>query len=168
MRVVTTGVSQAVLILAPVGRDADVAVSVLQTAGIVAQPCQSLSELSERLQAEGNAVGALLLTEESLSSPMEYASLTEWLEHQEPWSELPIIFLTHPGQQTRVTGQRSQVLSLHVSTPVLTCCVLVQFCSRSEAAAVSGGKLSMNFLLALLQGRLLPVVGSRLEREADV
>ena len=83
MRVVTTGVSQVVLILAPVGRDADVAVSVLQTAGIVAQPCQSLSELSERLRAEGSSVGALLLTEESLASPMEYASLTEWLEHQD-------------------------------------------------------------------------------------
>ena len=119
MRVVTTGVSQVVLILAPVGRDADVAVSVLQTAGIVAQQCQSLSELSERLQTEGNSVGALLLTEESLASPMEYASLTEWLEHQEPWSELPVIFLTHPGQQTRVTGQRSQVLSLHGAVTVL-------------------------------------------------
>jgi hypothetical protein len=102
-RVDTTGGSQVVLILAPVGRDADVAVSVLQNAGIVAQPCQSVSELYERLRAEGNSVGALLLTEESLASPMECSSLTEWLEQQEPWSDLPIIFLTHPGQPTRVT-----------------------------------------------------------------
>src|SRR6266403_1490310 len=111
--------SQIILILAPVGKDADVAVSVLRNAGVVSQPCQSVSELCERLRAEGNSVGALVLTEEALAAPMEYASLTEWIEHQEPWSELPIIFLTHPGQQTRVTGQRARVLSLRGAVTVL-------------------------------------------------
>jgi signal transduction histidine kinase/ActR/RegA family two-component response regulator len=111
--------SQIILILAPVGRDADVAVTVLRNAGVVSQPCQSVSELCERLRAEGNSVGALVLTEESLASPVEYSSLTEWIEHQEPWSELPIIFLTHPGQPTRVTGQRARVLSLRGAVTVL-------------------------------------------------
>jgi signal transduction histidine kinase/ActR/RegA family two-component response regulator len=111
--------SQIILILAPVGKDADVAVSVLRNAGVVSQPCQSMSELCERLRAEGNSVGALVLTEEALAAPMEYASLTEWIEHQEPWSELPIIFLTHPGQPTRVTGQRARVLSLRGAVTVL-------------------------------------------------
>jgi signal transduction histidine kinase/ActR/RegA family two-component response regulator len=111
--------SQIILILAPVGRDADVAVTVLRNAGVVSQPCQSVSELCERLRAEGNSVGALVLTEESLASPVEYSSLTEWIEHQEPWSELPIIFLTHPGQPTRVIGQRARVLSLRGAVTVL-------------------------------------------------
>jgi signal transduction histidine kinase/ActR/RegA family two-component response regulator len=111
--------SEITLILAPVGRDADVAVSLLRNAGVVSQPCQSLSELSERLRAEGNSVGALVLTEESLASPVEYAGLAEWIEHQEPWSELPIIFLTHAGQPTRVTAQRAQVLSLRGAVTVL-------------------------------------------------
>ena len=111
--------SQIILILAPVGKDADVAVSVLRNAGVVSQPCQSVSELCERLRAEGNSVGALVLTEEALAAPMEYANLTEWIEHQEPWSELPIIFLTHPGQPTRVTGQRARVLSLRGAVTVL-------------------------------------------------
>jgi signal transduction histidine kinase len=111
--------SQIILILAPVGKDADVAVSVLRNAGVVSQPCQSVSELCQRLRAEGNSVGALVLTEEALAAPMEYASLTEWIEHQEPWSELPIIFLTHPGQPTRVTGQRARVLSLRGAVTVL-------------------------------------------------
>jgi len=111
--------SQIILILAPVGKDADVAVSVLRNAGVVSQPCQSVSELCERLRAEGNSVGALVLTEEALAAPMEYASLTEWIEDQEPWSELPIIFLTHPGQPTRVTGQRARVLSLRGAVTVL-------------------------------------------------
>jgi signal transduction histidine kinase/ActR/RegA family two-component response regulator len=111
--------SQIILIIAPVGKDADVAVSVLRNAGVVSQPCQSVSELCERLRAEGNSVGALMLTEEALAAPMEYASLTEWIEHQEPWSELPIILLTHPGQSTRVTGQRARVLSLRGAVTVL-------------------------------------------------
>jgi signal transduction histidine kinase/CheY-like chemotaxis protein len=119
MPVDTTGAPQVVLILAPVGKDADVAVSVLRTARIVAKSCQSVSELSERLRAGGSSVGALLLTEESLASATEYSSLTAWLEHQDPWSELPIVLLTHPGQPTRVTGSRSRLLSLRGAVTVL-------------------------------------------------
>ena len=111
--------SEIILILAPIGRDADVAVSVLRNAGVVSQSCQSVSELCQRLRAEGNSFGALVLTEESLVLPVEYSSLAEWIEHQEPWAELPIILLTHPGQPTRVTAQRSRVLSLRGAVTVL-------------------------------------------------
>ena len=111
--------SEIILILAPIGRDADVAVSVLRNAGVVSQSCQSVSELCQRLRAEGNSFGALVLTEESLASPVEYSSLAEWIEHQEPWAELPIFLLTHHGQPTRVTAQRSRVLSLRGAVTVL-------------------------------------------------
>ena len=111
--------SEIILILAPIGRDADVAVSVLRNAGVVSQSCQSVSELCQRLRAEGNSFGALVLTEESLVLPVEYSSLAEWIENQEPWAELPIILLTHPGQPTRVTAQRSRVLSLRGAVTVL-------------------------------------------------
>jgi signal transduction histidine kinase/ActR/RegA family two-component response regulator len=111
--------SEITLILAPVGRDADVTVSVLRNAGVVSQPCQSVSELCERLRADGNSIGALVLTEESLASPVEYSSLANWIEHQEPWAELPIILLTHPGPPTRVTAQRSRLLSLRGAVTVL-------------------------------------------------
>jgi len=105
-----TGASQVVLILAPLGRDAELAASVLCSSRIVSKPCQSLSELSECLGAEGNSVGALLLAEEALASPADCAILTEWLEHQEPWSDLPIVFFTRPGRPTRVTERRLEVL----------------------------------------------------------
>jgi signal transduction histidine kinase/ActR/RegA family two-component response regulator len=118
-RVETSGASQVVLVLAPVGRDADVAVSVLRAAGMVAKSCRDASELYAFLRAEGNSVGALLLTEESLPSSMEYSGVAEWIKHQEPWSDLPIIFLTHPGKPTRITGQRSRVLSLRGAVTVL-------------------------------------------------
>jgi signal transduction histidine kinase/ActR/RegA family two-component response regulator len=114
-----TTMSQIVLILAPVGRDAEVAVSALRNAQIDSQSCRSVSELCQRLRAEGNSIGALVLTEESLASPVEYLCLAEWIRRQETWAELPIIFLTHPGQPTRVTAQRSQVLSLRGAVTVL-------------------------------------------------
>jgi signal transduction histidine kinase/CheY-like chemotaxis protein len=110
MRNSDTGASQIVLILAPMGKDGDLAASVLGTAEIVPKLCQSLSELSECLQAEGSSVGALLLTEESLVSSADCLSLSKWLEDQEPWSELPIIVLTRPGPQTKVTAQRVRAL----------------------------------------------------------
>jgi hypothetical protein len=91
--------SEIILILAPVGKDADVAVSALRNAGVDSQPCQSVSELCERLRADGNSIGALVLTEESLASPVEYSSLANWIEHQEPWAELPIILLTPARRQ---------------------------------------------------------------------
>jgi CheY-like chemotaxis protein len=91
------GASQVVLILAPLGRDVNLSASVLRRAKIIPKSCQSFSELSERLRGEGNSVGALLLTEESLASPVDCSSLTEWLEHQEPWSDLPIVLLSRPG-----------------------------------------------------------------------
>jgi signal transduction histidine kinase/ActR/RegA family two-component response regulator len=114
-----TTMSQIILILAPVGRDAALAVSTLRQAEINSQSCQSLSELCQRLSAEGNSIGSLVLTEESLASPVEYLCLAKWIEQQEPWAELPIIFLTHPGQPTRVTVQRLQVLSLRGAVTVL-------------------------------------------------
>jgi signal transduction histidine kinase/ActR/RegA family two-component response regulator len=110
--------SEIILILAPIGRDADVAASVLRNAGVVSQSCQNMSELCQRLRAEGNSFGAVL-TEESLAWPVEHSSLAEWIEHQEPWAELPIILLTHPGQPTRDTAQRSRVLSLRGAVTVL-------------------------------------------------
>jgi hypothetical protein len=81
MQANSTGACQVVLILAPMGGDADLAASVLSPAKIVPKPCRSLSELAERLRAEGNSVGALLLTEESLASSADCLSLTEWFEH---------------------------------------------------------------------------------------
>jgi signal transduction histidine kinase/CheY-like chemotaxis protein len=114
-----TGASQVVLILAPTGRDADLAVSVLSTAKIAAKTCQNVSELAGRLRKEGASIAALLLTEESLSSAADCASLTAWIEQQEPWSDLPIVFLARAGGRTQVTKQRLRVLGRRGSVTVL-------------------------------------------------
>jgi signal transduction histidine kinase/ActR/RegA family two-component response regulator len=110
MRTDSTDVSQVVLILAPMGKDADLAASVLGTAKMLPKPCRSLSELCESLRVEGDSIGALLLTEESLASSAECLTLTKWLEDQAPWSDLPIVLITRPGPQTPVTAQRVRAL----------------------------------------------------------
>jgi signal transduction histidine kinase/CheY-like chemotaxis protein len=110
MRTDSTDVSQVVLILAPMGKDADLAASVLGTAKMLPKPCRSLSELCESLRVEGDSIGALLLTEESLASSAECLTLTKWLEDQAAWSDLPIVLITRPGPQTPVTAQRVRAL----------------------------------------------------------
>ena len=119
MRADSSSASKVVLILAPTGRDADLAASVLRAAKFVPQLCQNVSELSARLRAEGSSVGAVTLTEESLSAPADCSSLTEWFEHQEPWSDLPIVFLTRPGRPTSVTMQRLRALGPRGAVTVL-------------------------------------------------
>jgi len=89
-----------VLILAPLGRDAALAAQVLGKEGIVAQICANLPALVEAI---GPETGAVLLADEAIkqSSP---AALLEKLATQEPWSDLPILLLTHDiDSQRRVT-----------------------------------------------------------------
>ena len=84
----------AVLIAAPVGKDAALATQVLRQAGIAARDCAGgLRELAEQLCPETNA---LLITEEALVAA-ELPALLSALEQQPPWSDVPVIILTSPG-----------------------------------------------------------------------
>jgi signal transduction histidine kinase/ActR/RegA family two-component response regulator len=76
-----------VLLLAPTGRDAAMAETVLAQAGIVACVCADSSELCREI--EGGA-GAALLAEEALTGGGT-KSLFRTLERQPPWSDLPIL-----------------------------------------------------------------------------
>ena len=83
-----------VLIIAPVGRDAQGMAELLVGHGFEAQICGSLAECAAHIQS---GAGALMLTEEAL----ELASLShlfEALAAQPSWSELPLIILTTGGE----------------------------------------------------------------------
>ncbi len=82
-----------VLVLAPHGRDAQVACALLAEAGFTCTICDGLEDLVARLR-EG--AGAVLVIEEVLRN----ADLTEvalWLEAQPAWSDMPILLLTRRG-----------------------------------------------------------------------
>ena len=83
-----------VLILAPTGRDAQLTRSVLAEAGIRCIACADLPGLVEEM-AQG--AGALLLSEEALSSEVALLYLADPLTRQPPWSDLPILLLAHQG-----------------------------------------------------------------------
>jgi PAS domain S-box-containing protein len=81
------------LILAPMGRDAQVAKSMLTEARIRSIVCRSLVELLEGLiQGAGFAV----VTEEALRTA-DLHPLAEWIGGQPKWSDFPFIILTLRG-----------------------------------------------------------------------
>lgn len=85
--------SERVLVLAPIGRDATIASSILGEAGISAEAVGDIP----RLLAELNrGAGAVLVTEEAVATS-HIATVAAWLERQPAWSDLPIIILTHHG-----------------------------------------------------------------------
>ena len=85
--------SERALILAPAGRDAQVAASMLEEAGIRAVPCASLDGLVEGLAA---GAGFGLVTEEALADA-DLRALSGWIEAQPEWSDFPFVLLTRGG-----------------------------------------------------------------------
>ncbi len=85
--------SERALVLAPLGRDAQVAAAILAEARIGSAVCADLAAMVTELQA-GAGVG--LIVEEALHE-LDYAGLAHWIEAQPPWSDFPIIVLTHRG-----------------------------------------------------------------------
>src|ERR1700730_16673281 len=86
-----------VLIIAPVGQDAEAMAALLNAEGFETQICHGLDEYSRQIR---DSAGALLLTEEALE-PVQGSLLLDVLKAQPPWSELPLIILTSGGESRR-------------------------------------------------------------------
>jgi signal transduction histidine kinase len=82
-----------ILIFIPMGRDAELASRVLESAGLSCRICGDAAVLSTELEA---GVGVILTTEDSLphgrASPLDL-----YINAQPPWSDLPVIALTMTG-----------------------------------------------------------------------
>src|SRR3712207_6472796 len=81
-----------VLILAPLGRDAEVALAILQEVGLQATICPDVDALTRGLTWGGCA----LVTEEALLSS-DRTALAQWIAQQPPWSDFPFLLLTSRG-----------------------------------------------------------------------
>jgi signal transduction histidine kinase/CheY-like chemotaxis protein len=75
------------LVFAPLGRDAALAIQVLEQGGMTARSCGSADEL---VAAIGEGAGGALIAQEALSLPI-IASLAAALRNQPAWSDFPII-----------------------------------------------------------------------------
>jgi signal transduction histidine kinase len=86
-----------VIIIAPVGQDAEAMAALLNAEGFETQICHGLAEYSRQIT---DSAGALLLTEEALDSA-QGSLLLDLLKAQPPRSELPLIILTSGGESRR-------------------------------------------------------------------
>jgi PAS domain S-box-containing protein len=85
--------SERTLILAPLGRDAEVAAALLREASIPSQICADVAHLCREL--EGGA-GSAIVAEEAVATA-DVRGLEGWMTAQPPWSDLPLILLTRRG-----------------------------------------------------------------------
>ena len=88
-----TTVSERAVVLAPRGRDAALAVTMLADAGIASGATLSLPTLLLEL---GQGAGVVVVTEEALATA-DLAPLAAWIADQEEWSDLPFVLLTSQG-----------------------------------------------------------------------
>ncbi|MGJ5140895.1 response regulator [Bradyrhizobium oligotrophicum] len=98
-----------VLVFAPIGRDGPASAELLRSARIETTVCSDLAHLLHEMSA---GVGAVFVAEEGLFAE-DTAPLTQWVERQPAWSDLPFIVLTsHREQRAVVTWRRHLVGAL--------------------------------------------------------
>ncbi|ALI10425.1 MULTISPECIES: response regulator [Pseudomonas] len=85
--------SERALILAPLGRDSQIALMILNEAGFAGLICRHLDHLCEELES---GAGLLVISSEALVGP-DLETLFQQIEQQPTWSDLPIVLLTHHG-----------------------------------------------------------------------
>lgn len=90
---VSSASSERALVLAPLGRDAQIAGKILAEAGIDATLCRDLPHLMSELR-EG--AGMALIVEEALHE-QDYGAMARWIECQPAWSDFPIVVLAPRG-----------------------------------------------------------------------
>ena len=86
-------VSERALILAPLGRDSQIALTLLNEAGYDGVITQGQGVLCEQLE---HGAGLLLISSEALLGA-DLEPLLRFIEQQPAWSDLPIVLLTHHG-----------------------------------------------------------------------
>jgi signal transduction histidine kinase/CheY-like chemotaxis protein len=89
----SNSLSERVLVLAPQGRDAFVAVRILTEAGLTAEICDHLPSLVEEVSL---GAGAAILTDDAIQSA-DIKNLAKWVSSQPPWSDFPFVLLTERG-----------------------------------------------------------------------
>jgi PAS domain S-box-containing protein len=95
------------LVLAPTGRDADIACRLLREASIPALACKDIRACVRQL---GDHTTFLVLADEALIGT-EVRRLANWIASQPSWSDFPVLVLTHHGV-TELNPRAAQLSSL--------------------------------------------------------
>lgn len=144
----------AVLVLAPVGRDADLARSVLADEGVETVRCESLRDLLVGIE---RGAGAAVVAEEALAGGAAEV-MAQKLESEPNWSDLPVILLT--SRRGRVEGvsallfrRQTTVLSRPVDMPEFLTTVLSAVESRRRQYELRDLVAELRHLNAALRRR---------------
>jgi signal transduction histidine kinase/response regulator RpfG family c-di-GMP phosphodiesterase len=86
-----------VLVLAPTGRDASAACTLLEQAGLSCTACTGLSDLVRELKS---GAGAAVIAEEAFLGA-DLNPLLDWIRNQPPWSDFPFVLLTTRRDERR-------------------------------------------------------------------
>ena len=101
--------SERTLVLAPHGRDAVVAVGILNEAGLVASICDNLRVLLDEIEL---GAGVVVITEEAIRTA-DIKGLVAWISSQPPWSDLPFVLITERGaglERNPAAGRQMEAL----------------------------------------------------------
>jgi DNA-binding response OmpR family regulator len=85
--------SERAVILAPTGRDAEIAGKILRESGFFADATSDLESLCEQVVA---GAGLAIIADEALKTA-DLRPLADFISHQPSWSDFPIIILTARG-----------------------------------------------------------------------
>jgi signal transduction histidine kinase len=106
--------NERVLILAPTGRDSELAAAALRDAALLCTVCRDVGELCDEIAL---GAGAAMVTEEALS-PHAMTCLREAVERQPAWSDFPLIIFT--SQPSPYMKSRSfELLGRHANVTLL-------------------------------------------------
>lgn len=100
--------SERVLILAPSGRDADIAKAILGEAGVAGGICGDIPQLIAEME---KGAGVAVVADEELRRA-DLAPLAQWIGAQPPWSDFPLLLLTRRGGsiERNPAARRAQTL----------------------------------------------------------
>ncbi|MFL6590726.1 MAG: ATP-binding protein [Chthoniobacterales bacterium] len=107
--------SGAVLITAPLGKDAVLAAQVLERAGIRAEICSRLQDIAACLDDTTNAI---VVAAEALVAS-DVPSLLDRLERQPPWSDIPLIILTGSGRSDQASRPALEIFGPKANVTLL-------------------------------------------------
>ena len=96
-----------VLILAPIGRDAEAIAGLIDRAGLCPVICESTDDLIENLD---RVIEVVLVAEEALYGN-NVRVLESWVARQPPWSDQPFIILTHQNEGPKFVAFRRELVS---------------------------------------------------------
>jgi signal transduction histidine kinase len=142
--------SDRVLILAPIGRDADLTAEALSGAGMTAVVCADIQDLCSKLD-EG--AGAAILTEEALTK-FAMSCLNDSLRKQPPWSDFPLLIFTSQPSAELVVASFEEMARSNVTLVERPVAIKTMVSATRSALRARKRQYEVQELLMQLQRRI--------------